>query len=186
MLKDLDNKIDTALKKLAESTDCISKSTDLENVDFSWENNIVNLLIERGLAERLKDTIYNIGDIELKIPTCKISTKGIDIVNKGGWLKHLELEKIKSERSEQKELYDYNISKWQSKTFWPVLIFGLFGGIYSGIDLYDKVSTKIVNHESKSFAKKHKSKLHESDRSILNQNYIDSLSKIKIKGTNSK
>jgi len=147
MLSELDKKIDTALIILAKSKDCISKADNLENADISRENNIVNLLVERGLALRLKDTIYNLNYVELKIPMCKITPKGIEIFNKGGWLKHLEYERIKFIRAEQKEIFDYKISKWEAKTFWPVLILGLFGGIYSAIDLYEKVITKSFNQE---------------------------------------
>lgn len=167
MLIDLDKKIDTALNILAESKDCISKSDDLEMEDISRENNIVNILVERGLALRLKDTIYNLGYAELKIPTCKITEKGIEIYKKGGWLKHLELERIKSTRAEQKEIFDYNLSKWKSKTFWPILILGLFGGIYSAIDLYEKVITKILNQEQK-ITRPDKLQLIESDK-LLNK-----------------
>jgi len=167
MLIDLDKKIDTALNILAESKDCISKSDDLEDEDISRENNIVNILVERGLALRLKDTIYNLGYVELEIPTCKITAKGIEIHKKGGWLKHLELERIKSVRAEQKEIFDYNLSKWKSKTFWPILILGLFGGIYSAIDLYEKVISKNLNHEQK-VVQPYKSQLSESDK-LLNK-----------------
>jgi len=179
MLKDLDKRIDAALKKLAESKDCVSKADDLENRDISLENNIVNLLIDRDLAKRLDNTVYHIGEINLNIPTCKLSPKGIEIIKNGGWLKHLDREKTKSNRAERKEIFDYNIAKWQSRTFWPVLISGLFGGIYSAVDFYEKLTTKNVTQEPKSFADKqeYKSKLNNSDELMLNQNKIDSISK---------
>jgi len=181
MLNDLDERVAAALKKLAEAKDCISKADDLESRDISSKNNIVNLLIDRDLAKRLEDTIYHIGEININIPTCKISPKGINIIKNGGWLKHLDHEKTKSTRAERKEIFDYNIAKWQSRTFWPVLIFGLFGGIYSGIELYQKLTTKNVNQESKSTIEKHehKSSSNKSDELILNQNKIDTLSKTK-------
>ena len=137
-MEDIDKKIDQALKILYESKDWISKSDDLEDNDVTRENNIVEILVDRELAVRSKDTIYNLNFVELNIPTCKISTKGIEVIRQGGWLKYLDKEKKKLVRAEKKEFFDYNISKWQSKTFWPVLIIGLFGGIYSAFDFFDK------------------------------------------------
>lgn len=137
-MEDVDNKIDKALSLLYGSKNWISKSDELEDRDVMKENNIVDILVDRELALRLKDTVYNLNYVNLKIPTCKISTKGLEVIRQGGWLKYLDKEKKKFERAEKKEIFDYNISKWQSKTFWPVLIIGLFGGFYSAIDFFNK------------------------------------------------
>ena len=138
MQKNVDQNIDRALEHLYESKDWISKSDDLEDADVLRENNIVDLLVDNELAIKLNDTIYNLNFVELKIPTCKISPKGLEVIRQGGWLHYLSKENSRLARADRKEIFDYNISKWQSKTFWPVLILGLFGGIYSAFDIYEK------------------------------------------------
>lgn len=54
-------------------------------------------------------------------------------------LKELELEhaqQIKDENVERKKLHNESkLSEWQIKTFWPLFIFGLFGGLYSTYDI---------------------------------------------------
>ncbi|MGB5821138.1 MAG: hypothetical protein WBG90_16760 [Saonia sp.] len=45
-----------------------------------------------------------------------------------------------SEILKKKERDDARLSDWRVKTFWPLLILGTFGGIYSGIDLIEKLT----------------------------------------------
>lgn len=116
-INDLERKIDTALKILAESKEGISNANEMEKGDFSREDNIVAILVERGLADRLKDTIYDLGFAKPEIPTCRITLKGIKVFKKGGWQKHLENQKVKFKRTEEKEVFDHKIAKWKMITF---------------------------------------------------------------------
>lgn len=66
----------------------------------------------------------------------KLGDPAVDIIEIHGSLQQYynalkEEEKeaaILQEISKQKLIYDTKISKWQTKTFWPVFIFGLIGG----------------------------------------------------------
>lgn len=48
--------------------------------------------------------------------TIYISQTGLDIMNKGGWLEHLEMEKRKALEDSEKEKYDFLSKKWVYKT----------------------------------------------------------------------
>lgn len=49
----------------------------------------------------------------------------------------------KDEKAERKKLHNESvISGWKRKTFWYIFALGLFGGIYSGIDLFNKITSK--------------------------------------------
>jgi hypothetical protein len=58
-------------------------------------------------------------------------------------------QKEKDEKAERFKLHNESImSGWKRKTFWAIFIFGLFGGVYSGIDLFNKItSSKEVQKE---------------------------------------
>jgi len=60
-----------------------------------------------------------------------------------------ELEQeLKDKIAERKKLHnDAIISGWKRKTFWYIFAFGLFGGIYSGIDLFNKVTGRNIKAE---------------------------------------
>ena len=45
-------------------------------------------------------------------------------------------------RTESKNLNDYTLSKWQVKTFWIALTFGVFGGIYSTVEIIKSLTIK--------------------------------------------
>jgi hypothetical protein len=132
MLKNLDIRIDKALKVLSNSIDCIASSSDLgDNNNIFGDNNIVILLVDRNLAVRTDDKEFV---FELMLPTCRISKNGAEIIEKGGWLKHLEREKIKSDRIERKDVLDFKVSKFKYHTFWWFFGFALIG---LGLSVYN-------------------------------------------------
>ena len=63
-----------------------------------------------------------------------------------------ELEQeTKDKLAERKKLHNESvISDWKRKTFWYIFAFGLFGGIYSGIDLFNKLTKNEKTEEIKS------------------------------------
>ncbi|MEQ8238491.1 MAG: hypothetical protein RIA69_04720 [Cyclobacteriaceae bacterium] len=74
--------------------------------------------------------------------------------------KFVELEEYLSHSKvlRDKEKNDATLSKLKLRTFWPVLLFGIFGGIYSSIDFYQKITSKtssvtqeILNNETLKF-----------------------------------
>jgi len=126
MLNELDERINKALIFLSNAKDCTATAYELEPDRESFSNiNIVKFLIELELAVPVQT-------LNLSPDICRISKKGIDIFKSGGWLKHLEREKIKSDNTNKKLIYDLRISKIKAKTFIPIMLLGAFGGIYSG------------------------------------------------------
>lgn len=60
---------------------------------------------------------------------------------------------IKDKEAERKKLHNESkLSDWQVKTFWPLFIFGLFGGLYSAYDIIKNL-TKLENVQSKQITK---------------------------------
>jgi hypothetical protein len=54
---------------------------------------------------------------------------------------------------ERKKLHNESkLSDWQVKTFWPLFIFGLFGGLYSTYDIIKNL-TKVENVQLKQITK---------------------------------
>ena len=52
-------------------------------------------------------------------------------------------QKEKDENAERIKLHNESImSGWKRKTFWYIFALGIFGGIYSGIDLFKKITDK--------------------------------------------
>ena len=54
----------------------------------------------------------------------------------------------KDKIAEHKKLHNESvISGWKRKTFWYIFALGLFGGVYSGIDLYNKVTNNVKERQ---------------------------------------
>lgn len=153
MLNNLDQRIHNSLHKLANAKDCVASSDDLDNGSVTGENNIVNLLIERGLANPVKPKIIDFNEYKIEIPTCKISQLGIDIIRKGGWLRYLEKKKVTERRAEQKEKFDFIVSKWKYHTFWIFFSLAIFGGGYSAYDLITKIVGENIPKETQTAKK---------------------------------
>jgi hypothetical protein len=179
MLKDLDIRIDKALTFLSNSKECIATSNEFgdnkENL-FS-KNNIVMLLVDRKLAVRLEDNEF----IEnITLPTCRISKKGAEIISKGGWLKFIEREKIKTELSDRKERYDFNLSKWKHNTFWWFFGFAIIG---FGLSFYNFIIALTPSKEIEKQAQhieNMESELTKLHISISVQKSLDSLRETKV------
>lgn len=99
---------------------------------YNLTKKISKKIISEGIAD-CKD------DREVAI---MINQKGIDIVDNGGYLQHIErlrnqaLIESKIETAKTKKVFnDLTLSKWQKITFWPVFIFGFIGGILGAISL---------------------------------------------------
>ena len=100
----------------------------------------------------------------------------------------LTLETLEKERSQEildenakrKKLHNESImSGWKRKTFWYIFAFGLFGGIYSGVDLFNKIiDSKKVQEKQKVKQKVKQEKDERTSKSrnvILDQKMDDSL-----------
>jgi hypothetical protein len=94
----------------------------------------------------VKHKMFEEGLLDTKDPNelvCFISPYGQEIQKNGGWLKHRE--RLDSDNSRILELqqieegklrWDAKLSKLKAKTFWPVFIFGVLGGLSGAISLY--------------------------------------------------
>lgn len=70
----------------------------------------------------------------------KITKVGL---NKLKELDEIKAQKEKDEKAERYKLHNESVtSGWKRKTFWFIFIFGLFGGVYSAIDLINKMIPK--------------------------------------------
>jgi hypothetical protein len=82
---------------------------------------------------------------------------------------------IKNERvnkiwlTENKLLNDYTLSKWQVKTFWIALSFGVFGGLYSGYDFIKSLTNEDTNQEKQVTKEEMELELSKLHTLILNQ-----------------
>ena len=91
---------------------------------------------------------------------CFITPNGQEIQNNGGWLAYIELIEKENYRiselaliEEEKLRWDAKLSKLKAKTFWPVFIFGVLGGLSGAISFYFSLTedeptvTKKVNYQ---------------------------------------
>lgn len=123
MNKKLDKLIDINLKHIFESRDqsLLRFSLIDENGDRINDSESLARTLEQ---ERL---------IEIKVNNCLLTKFGREVSMSGGWLMHLAKEqfnnkklKENNELKEQKEIFDFKISKFQSEhKFLPYIISGL-------------------------------------------------------------
>ena len=98
----------------------------------SFLNSLIVIICEDELPVNPKKTIIDLMKIEQLIDNpnehmLNLTKLGYEVVRKGGWIKHLERERIKTKLSDRKETYDFNLSKWKHITFWPIFIFAFIG-----------------------------------------------------------
>jgi hypothetical protein len=141
MIADIDNLIEINLRLIAETKG--NKVFRINFIDLSGK--------KLRDSERLAKNMESKGLIDfdhIKGYKCELTEFGLNVFNNGGWLKYLDAqhekdshENVNREKIEKlnsgKLTYEYKLSKWKVKTFWPVFVFGLIGfisGIYNFID----------------------------------------------------
>ncbi|AZQ59454.1 hypothetical protein EJ994_11785 [Maribacter sp. MJ134] len=67
-----------------------------------------------------------------------LSEKGKRISENGGWLKYIEDEKLKADRSKRKDKWDYYYSKYRYFTYWWIFSFSVIAFILS---IYNFIQT---------------------------------------------
>ena len=76
----------------------------------------------------------------------ELSKTGEEVLQAGGW-KSYNLAKAKEKKIlDDKQFYEYKISKFKYYTLWPALILGVIGGIYSIVEMaksYAEIKPKI-------------------------------------------
>lgn len=163
------NKIESLLNQIHKSDYYVMPFADdfNSNIEYKIYVNHIEIMIEEfGLINHFKT----------KSSTLYLTKFGKNVVsNYGGWLKYLEIEKIKSDRIERKNIFDFNISKFKFYRFWPIFIFAFIGFGFS-------VSNFINNQKNQENAKLQEQRIEQMEleltklqTSILNQKNLDSL-----------
>lgn len=108
--------------------------------DHTEYNKIVTLLADKNIISPASDSMFD-------KDYYKLTSHGREIKEIGGWAKYLEQENIKEkevaliQQTENKKLnYETKLAKWQVKTFWPLFIVAVFGGICGIISLIIQIA----------------------------------------------
>ena len=111
----------------------------------------------------------------------ELSEIAIDIKNDGGW-KEYNIKQLKiKHRNELKVEYDFILSKWKVKTFWPLFIIAILGGLYSLYDVIIKTPSISKDvQELQQTIKQMELDISKQNTLILNQRNLDSLHNSKI------
>lgn len=135
--------IDPALSILGnpENASGIDLCRELVNAKYlDGESNYKKTMSDfNRIQDRMRtyDLIAIIGQSDFANNThFKISENGKKIRDNGGWLNHLK----ESKKQSDKLKHDAFLSKWQAKTFWPILIGAAIGGIMGAISLLSELN----------------------------------------------
>ena len=134
---------DKQLRILFLKTKLIHESEELSFEDF------YNLIKDKiGWKEYNK--IYS-EDVNNSLLDYKTHTKLTELGKNTLIALESELEQEKKDKSaERKKLHNESIlSDWKRKTFWYIFAFGLFGGVYSGFDLANKLLKNEKSNDTK-------------------------------------
>ncbi len=138
----LNEKIDLILKQFAALGDSEVFDNIYNALDFEPKSDGDLRLVKNKMFE--EDLIDTRDSHEM---VCFITPSGQEIQNDGGWLRYIELIDEENSRiseiaqiEEDKLRWDAKLSKLKAKTFWPVFIFGVLGGLSGAISLYFNLS----------------------------------------------
>ena len=91
------------------------------------------------------------------------------------WINHLEIERIKSERAERKETFDFNVAKFKYHTFWWLFGLAIFGGLYSVYDIINSLTKEECEQQEQMPTIKKELGVSKLPALILGQKSLDSL-----------
>lgn len=133
-----------------------------ENIGFKEYLSIIEFLEEKQYIESIEnDATYGLTDVG------SVNFKKIK--------KNIEQQNSDS-LAERKKLHNESVmSGWKRKTFWYIFAFGLFGGVYSGIDLYKKITNSNEIQEEQLTKQEIEIELSELRTLILNQKSQDTI-----------
>ncbi|AIN75169.1 hypothetical protein SAMN02745938_1261 [Flavobacterium psychrophilum DSM 3660] len=155
----------------------------------SFLNSFIVLTSENKLPANPKKAIIDLMKIEqlIDVPNehmLNVTKLGYEVVRKGGWNKHLERERIKSERSDKKDIYDFKTSKWKQKTFFWFFGFAVIG---SSLSVYNFAVNLSPTEKEKKLQQQQELKIHKMEEeltklhiSTLVQKNLDSLHSPKV------
>ena len=168
------DKIESLLNEIHKTDYYIMPFADnfTSNMEYKIYVNHIEIMIEEfGLINHFKT----------KSSTLYLTKFGKKVISHyGGWLKYLEIEKIKSHRIERKNIFDFRISKFQYYTFWPVFIFAFVGFGFSIFNLINDQENKDKTKLQEQQIEQMELELTKLQTSILNQKNLDSLHNPKV------
>ena len=113
-MRNLDTIIDSLLTEISDNPNyLLPQATNIESTNKN--SLILEALQELRQADLIKIAANGIG--------VRLSAKGFEMHNSGGWLIHKENEAKRLQRNAEKEIYDHSISRFQSKTkYYPFIV----------------------------------------------------------------
>lgn len=103
--------------------------------NYSQFNGIITRLLDKGLISPVDNSLLNKN-------FHKLTSQGRKVIELGGWIKFIEQAKIKEseetfkiQKETEKLNYETKLAKWQVKTFWPLFLLALLGGICGIVSL---------------------------------------------------
>jgi hypothetical protein len=155
-----DKEVNDFLIKINREEDSVilfEKNTDISKIEI--REDFIKYTNEERIFEYLKEEVGLIkktsGSYDNYV-VYGLTKKGIDIIRKGGWLNHIEIEKQKIKRKEEKERFDLRISKLQAKTGWLPYIISVIGIGISIWALAESKSNTPTNKHEQPLIKEHK------------------------------
>lgn len=129
------------------------------NISWNKYNEIVTFCLnENFISEKDHITLKDFGKDKINILKTEIEQDKQD------------------EEAKRKKLHNESVmSGWKRKTFWYIFALGLFGGVYSGIDLFKKIRSNKEVQKEQLTKQEIESKLSELRTLILNQKSQDTL-----------
>lgn len=133
-----------------------------ENIGFREYISIIEFLKSKQYIESIdNDLMYSLTDVGLV---------NFEILQKS------KTQQNEDELAERNKLHNESVmSGWKRKTFWYIFALGLFGGIYSGIDLFNKITSSKEVQEKQLNKKEIELELSKLRTLILSQKSQDSL-----------
>lgn len=137
--------IDTIITKLSnkDKENLLQLWNDeFSSIDYSEYKKVIALLSDKNIISDASNSMFD-------KDYYKITSFGREIKEIGGWTKYLEQENLKEkekvfiQNTEYKKLnYETKLARWQIKTFWPLFIVAVIGGICGIISLLLQILDK--------------------------------------------
>ena len=78
----------------------------------------------------------------------ELSKTGEEVLQAKGWKSYNQAKAREKKIIDQKQFYEYKISKFKYYTLWPALILGVIGGVYSIVEMAKSYSERKPKTES--------------------------------------
>lgn len=165
--------------------DSINKNIELNlNLISKYPRNsflysYIELTSEENLPANAKKAIIDLMKIEQLIEApnehmINVTKLGYEVVRKGGWIKYIEIERIKSVQLLKKDIFDFKLSKFKYHTFWTVFVFAFVGFGFSVSNFINSRKNQENTNLQEQKIEKLELELTKLQTSILNKKNLDS------------